>query len=148
MTFYQNYLNGYAPLNKMAIRAKNRKTFKQHLLPGQWSDFKMILQKLSSLAPKNRKTFKRHLLPGQMAQFQINFTEMFLLCPFTKIAKMVPLRKTKWPPELKIEKHFKRHLLLGQGPDFKIISLKCFSNAPLPKLIKWFGSADQNGRQS
>ena len=28
--------NGSAPLNKMATRAKNRKAFKRHLLPGQW----------------------------------------------------------------------------------------------------------------
>ena len=39
-----------------------------------------------------------------MARFQNKFTEMFS-CPFTKIAKMVPLRKTKWPPELKIDKN-------------------------------------------
>ena len=72
-----------------------------------------------------------------MARFQNNVTGMFLSCPFTKIAKMIPLRKTKWPPELKIEKkHFKRHFLLGQGPDSKIISLECFSNVPLPKLLK------------
>ena len=31
---------------------------------------------------------------------------------------------------------------------FKIISQKCSSYAPLPKLLKWFGSAEQNGRQS
>ena len=29
---------------------------------------------------------------------------MFLSCPFTKIATMIPLRKTNWPPELKVEK--------------------------------------------
>ena len=40
-----------------------------------------------------------------MAGFQNNFTEMFLSSPFTKIAKMIPLHKTKWPPELKIEKN-------------------------------------------
>ena len=39
-----------------------------------------------------------------MAGFQNNFTEMFLKCPFTKIAKMVLLRWTEWPPELEIEK--------------------------------------------
>ena len=39
-----------------------------------------------------------------MARFQNNFSEMFLLCPFTKIAKIVWLRWTKWPPELKVEK--------------------------------------------
>ena len=40
-----------------------------------------------------------------MAWFQNNFTEMFLRCASTKIAKMVLLPSTKWPPELKIEKH-------------------------------------------
>ena len=48
----------------------------------------------------------------------------------------------------KKKKKIKRRLVLGQGPDFKIISLKCFSNAPLLKLLKWFGSAEQNGRQT
>ena len=51
MTLYQNCQNGSAPLNKMAARAKNRKTFKQHLLPGQWPDFKLISQKCSSHGP-------------------------------------------------------------------------------------------------
>ena len=39
-----------------------------------------------------------------MAVFQNNFKEMFLLCLFTKIAKMVPLGWTKRQLELKIEK--------------------------------------------
>ena len=39
-----------------------------------------------------------------MTGFQNNFTEMILLCPLTKIAKMVSFGLTKWPPELKIEK--------------------------------------------
>ena len=39
-----------------------------------------------------------------MAWFQNDFTEMFLLYPFTKIAKIVLLYWMKWPPELKIEK--------------------------------------------
>ena len=43
-----------------------------------------------------------------MTRFQNKFTEMFLLCPLTKIAKMVPFGLTKWPPDLKIEK---RHRL-------------------------------------
>ena len=44
-----------------------------------------------------------------MTGFQNNFMEMFLLCPLTKIAEMVPFGLTKWPPELKIEE---RHRLL------------------------------------
>ena len=39
-----------------------------------------------------------------MTGFQNNFTEMFFLCPVTKIGKMVHFGLTKWPPELKIEK--------------------------------------------
>ena len=43
--------NGSAPLNKTAARAKNSKTFKPYLLPGQLPDFKIISQKCSSHAP-------------------------------------------------------------------------------------------------
>ena len=39
-----------------------------------------------------------------MARFQNNFTEVFLGWPSTKIAKMVLLCWTKWPPKLKVEK--------------------------------------------
>ena len=78
--------------------------------------------------------------PKPMAWFQNNFTERFLRWPSIKIAKMVTLHWTKWPPELKVEKH----LLLGQWPDFKIISQKCSLGDPLPKLLKWFRSAEQS----
>ena len=61
MPLYQNYKNGSTPLSKMASRAKNRKK---------------PLNNISSQAS---------------GQFQNNFTEMFLSCPFTKIAKMVQL---------------------------------------------------------
>ena len=44
MTLYQNCSNRSAPLNKMAARAKNRKTFKQLLLLNQKMDFEMIIQ--------------------------------------------------------------------------------------------------------
>ena len=37
-------LRGPAPLNKMAARAKNRKTFKRLLLLSQCIDFEIILQ--------------------------------------------------------------------------------------------------------
>ena len=117
-TIYQNCSKGSAPLNKMAARAKNRKTFKRLRLPNCW------------------------------AEFEINFTEMFLRRPFTKIAQMVPLRWTIWPPELKIEKTFKRLLLQNCWADFEIISQKCFLGDPLPKLLKRVSSAEQNGRQS
>ena len=47
MTVYQNCLNSSAPLNKMAARAKNRKTFKRLFLLNQCIDFEIIVQELS-----------------------------------------------------------------------------------------------------
>ena len=44
MTLYQNCSNSSAPLNKMAARAKNRKTFKTLLLLNQKMDLKIIIQ--------------------------------------------------------------------------------------------------------
>ena len=44
MTLNQNCSNRSAPLNKMAARAKNRKTFKQLLLLNQKMDFEIIIQ--------------------------------------------------------------------------------------------------------
>ena len=44
MTLYQNCSNRSAPLNKMAARAKNRKTFKQLLFLNQKMDFEIIIQ--------------------------------------------------------------------------------------------------------
>ena len=38
--FYQTCSNCSTPLHKMAIRAKNRKYFKRHLLCNYWADFK------------------------------------------------------------------------------------------------------------
>ena len=76
MTVYQNCSNRSAPLNKMAARAKNRKTLKLLFLLNQCIDFEIILQEgilddpllklLNPSAPlnkmatraKNRKTFK------------------------------------------------------------------------------------------
>ena len=45
----------------------------------------------------------------------------------------------------KNKKPVKQHLLLGQFADFKIILQKCSLDDP---LLKWFRSAEQNGRQS
>ena len=47
-----------------------------------------------------------------------------------------------------VNNSFKAHLLLNYWTNFKIISHKCSPEAPLPKLLKWFRSAEQNGRQS
>ena len=59
ITKYQLNLN-LPPLNKMATRAKNRKTFKQHFLLGQWLDFKIISLKcsLGGPLPKLLKLFR------------------------------------------------------------------------------------------
>ena len=46
MTLYQNWSNRFAPLNKMATRAKNRKTFKQLLL-NQKMDFEILYRTVS-----------------------------------------------------------------------------------------------------
>ena len=44
MTVYQNCSNRSAPLNKMAARAKNRKTLKRLLLLNQKMDFEITEQ--------------------------------------------------------------------------------------------------------
>ena len=74
VTLYQNCSNDSAPLNKMAARAINRN--------------KLITTTSSK----------------SVDRFWNNFTGMFLRWLSTKIAQMVPLHWTKWPPELKIEK--------------------------------------------
>ena len=70
VTLYQNCSNDSATLNKMATRAINRNK----------------LLTISSAKPVYR--------------VWNNFTEMFLGLPSTKIAQMVPLLWTKWPPGL------------------------------------------------
>ena len=59
MTVHQNCSNGSATLNKMATRAKNRKTFKRLLLLNQFIDFEIILQEgsLGDCPPKLLKRF-------------------------------------------------------------------------------------------
>ena len=54
--------------------------------------------------------------PKLLDQFQNNFTQMFPWSSFTKIAKMVPLRWTKWPSELKIEKPLNDISSQANGP--------------------------------
>ena len=56
-----------------------------------------------------------------LVQIQNNFTELFLIKPFTKIAQMVPLCWTKGLPERQIRNILKQHLL-NHWPKFIIIS--------------------------
>ena len=110
MTLYQNCSNRSAPLNKMAARAKNRKTFKRLLLLNQKMDFEIIIQEcfLGDPLPKLFKRFRyvekmaarainrNKLLTTSSAKsvdsFSNNFTGMFLRRLSTKIAQTVPLR--------------------------------------------------------
>ena len=59
MTVYKICSNCSAPLNKMAARANNRKSFKLFLLLNQCIDFEVILQEgsLDNLLPKLLKPF-------------------------------------------------------------------------------------------
>ena len=60
MSVYLNCSNRSAPLNKMAARAKNRKTFKRLLLQNQKMDFEIIIQEcfLGDPLPKLLKEFR------------------------------------------------------------------------------------------
>ena len=58
-----------------------------------------------------------------MSWFQSNFTEVFLLWPFTKIAKKALLIWTKWPPELKMEK--------------KKLNISSFATGLISKWLHW-----------
>ena len=71
----------------MAVRAKNKKPFKRHLLLGQWANFKIISPECSLEDPlpvllkwfcsfeqiavraKKRKTHEQHLHQGQWVDF-------------------------------------------------------------------------------
>ena len=143
---------------------KIEKTFKWLLLLNQKMDFEIIIQEcfLGDPVPKLLKRFRYVEQNGRRAinrnkllttfsaksvdRFWNNFTGMFLRWLSTKIAQTVPLRWTRWPPELKLEKTFKRLLLLNQKMDFEIILQECFLGDPLPKLLKWFRYVEQNGR--
>ena len=90
MTLYQSCSNCFAPLNKLAARAKNRKTFKRVLLLNQKMDFEIIIQEysLGDCLPKLLKRLGRvaqsvgHLarksgilgsIPGLATYFRFSF---------------------------------------------------------------------------
>ena len=56
---------------------------------------------------KNRKMFNWFLLLNQCINFEIILQEGSLSGPLLKFAQIVALRRTRWPPELKIEKPLK-----------------------------------------
>ena len=60
MTLYKKCSNRSAPLNKMAARAKNRKTFKRLLFLNQNMDFEIIIKEcfLGDPLPKLLKGFR------------------------------------------------------------------------------------------
>ena len=98
MTLDQTCSNRFAPLNKMATRAKNRKiTFKRLLLFNKWMDFEIIIPAFFLGGPvpkllkpfrsveqnghkgyKKKKSFKQLLLLNRWTDFKIKFTEMCL----------------------------------------------------------------------
>ena len=71
MTLYQNCSNRSAPLNKMAARAKNRKTFERLLLLNQKMDFEIIIQKCS-LGDTLPKCLRNSATLNKMAARAIN----------------------------------------------------------------------------
>ena len=94
-------------------------------------------------APPNRraarapdKKYLKMTSPEPLVQIQNNFTELFLIMPFTKIAQMVLLCLTKRLPEIKIRNIFKRHLLLNHWSKFKIIYTEMFLMMPSTKIAQ------------
>ena len=162
-----NCTNGSAQLKSRAARAPDRNIFKRHLL-NHLSKFKIFSQNCSlwCLLSKFAQMVMLHrtkgcqssrwemsfnilmTFPEPLVQIQNNFTELFLIMPFTKIAQMGQLRWTKGPPELQTRNIFKLDFLLNHWPKFKITSQNCSSRCVLPKLHKWFCSTEQRGCQS
>ena len=95
MTFYQNCSNRSSPMNKMAARAKNRKTFKQLLLLNQKMDFEIIIQ------------------------------ECFLGYPLPKLLKRIGYMEQDGRQGYKYKISFYRLLLVNQWTNFVIISQEC-----------------------
>ena len=102
VTLYQNCSNRSTPLNKMATRAKNRKTFKWLLLLNQKMDFEIIIENrfwnpaVKSCIKCNLRPLvqrfqrKRLLLLNQKMDFEIIIQEWFLGDPLPKLLKLFP----------------------------------------------------------
>ena len=128
MTLYQNCSNRSALLNKMAARAKNRKTFKQLLLLNQKMDFVIIIQEciLGDPLPKLLKRFGYVEQNGRQGNKQKQTSNNFFwwnvsyLTVYQNCSNRSALLN-KMAVGLSVEKSFKRLLLLNQWTDFEII---------------------------
>ena len=78
MTLYQNCSNHSAPLNKMAARAKNRKTFKRLLfLKKKKMDFEIIIQECF-LGDPNQNCSNDSATLNKMAARAINRNKLLM----------------------------------------------------------------------
>ena len=111
--FYHICLNGFAPWNIRAARNLDRKYFKRdfpvnHILVQIQYNFTIVSRDTlhqnctNGSAPANTgaarpldKMFLTTSAPKPLVQIQNNFTELFLMIPFTKIAQMVAHHQTK-----------------------------------------------------
>ena len=87
--------------------------------------------------------FQKHLLNHWLNRN--NFVQKLSPMLSTKIAQMVLLFWTQWPPgaELKV-----KIFLNDFWPKYKMTSHKIHCSVLLPKLLKWFTSSEQNGHQT
>ena len=139
MTVHQNCSNRSAMLNKMAARAKNRKTFERTSSPepedGFWNNYTWMFlgwpstKKCSNDSAMMNKMAARAINRNKLLttssaksadRFWKNFTGMFLRWLSTN-AQTVLLLRTRWLPELKIEK-----------------PLNDFSSLTSASILKWW----------
>ena len=78
MTLHQNCSNRSAPLNKMAARAKNRKTFKQLPLLNQKMDFEIIIQEWFLGDPLYQNYSNNSAILKKMATRAINRNKLLM----------------------------------------------------------------------
>ena len=163
MTLCQNCSNCSAPLNKMATRSKNRKTFKLLLL-NEKMDFEIIIQEcfLGDPLPKLLKWFRsvecmaarainrnKLLMTSSKSvdRFWNNFTGMFLRWLSTKNCSNCSGPFSKMATRAKNWKTFKWLLLHNQCIDLEVIIQECSLDDCPPKLLKPVCFVQQNGHQ-
>ena len=94
-------LNDISSVLTGRISAKIDRIILLEVLYQNCSNRSALLYKMATRT-KNRKYFKRHLLCN-LGRLQSNMTGLILRKSSIKIAQIVPLCCTKWPPELKLE---------------------------------------------